>query len=667
MKRQKKKENGITLIALVISIIVMLILAGVSLNATVGENGIITRAQEAAEASKKASIIEEIQSHLMKYNIDLLSGDKKTAAKTAIDNLINDEVVDNCMAADGSFTTDTTKLTAIPLTAEDGSWVGEFEYVVGKDNYMFNIYQDKDGMFKAEISDIIAGSGAVGGEVTGGKTLVTSEAFTSGDSNTTDENEKGKYTIVGDASVIFANELSGSYSIYVKSGANATVSIFYSMTLSNNNLQRSAIDIEPGGTLNLWIAEGATVKVDSGFGLAASVDDTKTPGTGAYAGIHCWKNGNETSVLNLSGSGILISRAGDASDGGAFTGADQTKPGGAGGGGAGAGIGGNGGDGSIGIGINTQDGGRGEDCGIVTISGNMTVYAFGGAGGSAGISLSSAGSGGGGYPAAGIGGGGAGAASGTSCCSGGGGYNGGDGKSFSSSRNGHKAENGYAGDHCYGSYKDMEWNAGGYFEGPGINIITKNLYDKNGEKIENVAIRSFLGGKGARGADGGLTHMTGDGGIAGSGGIIKVSETAKVYAYNGNRYTDGLTGHESPDYYNSELININNQCPIYAQSGIKNTEYDYASFSGENRYTEDGIKHIIAEARIVNNGITNLTKSGYYNSINNNIVVKIIDTDTSVDMKYQGIGSGAGYIENNNGTYEGNLSDEQIKSYINSL
>ena len=50
-KKNNKKANsntcvlsnvqGITLIALVITIIVMLILAGVSLNATIGENGII--------------------------------------------------------------------------------------------------------------------------------------------------------------------------------------------------------------------------------------------------------------------------------------------------------------------------------------------------------------------------------------------------------------------------------------------------------------------------------------------------------------------------------------------------------------------------------------------------------------------------------------------------
>ena len=47
-KSAKKINNlGITLIALVITIIVMLILAGVSLNATIGENGVITQARRA--------------------------------------------------------------------------------------------------------------------------------------------------------------------------------------------------------------------------------------------------------------------------------------------------------------------------------------------------------------------------------------------------------------------------------------------------------------------------------------------------------------------------------------------------------------------------------------------------------------------------------------------
>ena len=42
MQKQKSKQTGITLIALVVTIIVLSILAGVSINMIVGDNGIIT-------------------------------------------------------------------------------------------------------------------------------------------------------------------------------------------------------------------------------------------------------------------------------------------------------------------------------------------------------------------------------------------------------------------------------------------------------------------------------------------------------------------------------------------------------------------------------------------------------------------------------------------------
>ena len=48
MKREKimERNGGITLVALVVTIVVLLILAGISLNLVLGENGIVTRAQQ---------------------------------------------------------------------------------------------------------------------------------------------------------------------------------------------------------------------------------------------------------------------------------------------------------------------------------------------------------------------------------------------------------------------------------------------------------------------------------------------------------------------------------------------------------------------------------------------------------------------------------------------
>ncbi len=61
------ERNGITLIALVISIIVMLILAGVSLNAVIGDNGIITQAQNATYMQGIAALEEYLQTEYVKY------------------------------------------------------------------------------------------------------------------------------------------------------------------------------------------------------------------------------------------------------------------------------------------------------------------------------------------------------------------------------------------------------------------------------------------------------------------------------------------------------------------------------------------------------------------------------------------------------------------------
>lgn len=53
-----KKENGITLVALVVTIIVLLILAGVSLSMVFSQDGIFQRAENAANKWNEASANE---------------------------------------------------------------------------------------------------------------------------------------------------------------------------------------------------------------------------------------------------------------------------------------------------------------------------------------------------------------------------------------------------------------------------------------------------------------------------------------------------------------------------------------------------------------------------------------------------------------------------------
>lgn len=55
-----RNQRGITLIALVITIIVLLILAGVSIAMLTGDNGILTKSTESRDETEKAEISEKV-------------------------------------------------------------------------------------------------------------------------------------------------------------------------------------------------------------------------------------------------------------------------------------------------------------------------------------------------------------------------------------------------------------------------------------------------------------------------------------------------------------------------------------------------------------------------------------------------------------------------------
>ena len=55
LNKKLKKNNGITLIALVITIIVLLILAAITISALTGENGLLSKAIEARKKDRRSS------------------------------------------------------------------------------------------------------------------------------------------------------------------------------------------------------------------------------------------------------------------------------------------------------------------------------------------------------------------------------------------------------------------------------------------------------------------------------------------------------------------------------------------------------------------------------------------------------------------------------------
>ena len=65
-----KEMKGITLVALVVTIVVLLILAGVSINLVLGNNGIIIKAKEAAEKTAEAQEKEMTERNLLEQELE---------------------------------------------------------------------------------------------------------------------------------------------------------------------------------------------------------------------------------------------------------------------------------------------------------------------------------------------------------------------------------------------------------------------------------------------------------------------------------------------------------------------------------------------------------------------------------------------------------------------
>ncbi len=81
----KNNSKGITLIALVITIIVLLILAGVSIAMLTGDNGLLTKATESKTSTAKSEVAERVNMELNAQMTNAMS-ENKFDSKNSIEN-----------------------------------------------------------------------------------------------------------------------------------------------------------------------------------------------------------------------------------------------------------------------------------------------------------------------------------------------------------------------------------------------------------------------------------------------------------------------------------------------------------------------------------------------------------------------------------------------------
>ena len=123
MKLNLKERNGITLIALVITIIVLLILAAVSIATLTGQNGILTQANNAKDNTRGASVQEAIDLWNVNKEADELAGTSTAQSKTALlDDLVSQKLLTeserNKLDAGETITIGNKEITLVTLTDE---------------------------------------------------------------------------------------------------------------------------------------------------------------------------------------------------------------------------------------------------------------------------------------------------------------------------------------------------------------------------------------------------------------------------------------------------------------------------------------------------------------------------------------------------------------------
>ena len=127
---RKTKENaGITLIALVITIIVLLILAGVSIAMLTGNNGILKQAKNAETDTTNAEIAEKINLELQAFKADIMAyGSIQSETITDANNALGSDYTVNTDANPVTIThKSTSKVGKIYTAADDTHKAGEID------------------------------------------------------------------------------------------------------------------------------------------------------------------------------------------------------------------------------------------------------------------------------------------------------------------------------------------------------------------------------------------------------------------------------------------------------------------------------------------------------------------------------------------------------------
>ena len=128
MKERLKQKKGITLIALVVTIIVLLILAGITIATITGNNGIIKKAQEAKSNTEYDGWSEKIDLAI----IDAEGNNRNADINDVIEELKNNDIIDDASQVNLETGDITTNEPSYVITDKLNDYISNVEITISK-------------------------------------------------------------------------------------------------------------------------------------------------------------------------------------------------------------------------------------------------------------------------------------------------------------------------------------------------------------------------------------------------------------------------------------------------------------------------------------------------------------------------------------------------------
>ena len=283
-RRTSLGEKAITLIALVVTIVILLILAGVTITMTLGQNGLFTRAREGAAAYNESEVRDDLSMLITQYTWD------KASEKT--DKSLGDYLKDN---------------GATSVKANSDGTTLEVEYK----GYVFTVNKDSGeitSVSKAGPRPQVSGvkvtedSAGQGNNVEQGKIAADSGkklyiTFTS--------SIEGGTTTVSPA-VPFEVSKNGSYKFTITGTVGGkTYSLEYTVTINQYKVNTSALI----GKVVSYTPDTPSTGYDlstakSGYDDAQTIDGTYDPTTWKIMEVD--ENGNITKLLGIGSKAVFF-------------------------------------------------------------------------------------------------------------------------------------------------------------------------------------------------------------------------------------------------------------------------------------------------------------------------------------------------------------------------